>query len=219
MLLIASFPRSGNHLIRFLIEYLTGRPTLGCPDQPADRPLFQNEFPGRPDILSHVRGEPVGQKVHFRNNVKAIEASAAIGGRVLIRRDPIEAIASHCGGIRFSSIALYKSIRRYAALERDYQRWPEPKVALSYERLITTDRNAFLGEVDKLLPLLGDVDGDRLTHLRDNFRHLRNVCAKMKAPTWRGVRSNRQARFYSSDVSKVRRVLVNVSVTALSLSI
>ena len=42
---ILSYPRSGNHLVRFIIELLTETPTLGCKGNSRDVPIFQNKFP------------------------------------------------------------------------------------------------------------------------------------------------------------------------------
>ena len=45
MKVLLSYPRSGNHLVRFLIEILTEKPTLGCIENIYDKPIFENTFP------------------------------------------------------------------------------------------------------------------------------------------------------------------------------
>jgi hypothetical protein len=45
MKILLSYPRSGNHLVRFLIEILTEQPTLGCIKNIYDKPIFENTFP------------------------------------------------------------------------------------------------------------------------------------------------------------------------------
>ena len=45
MKILLSYPRSANHLMRFLIEILTEMPTLGCIDNDLDKPIFMNIFP------------------------------------------------------------------------------------------------------------------------------------------------------------------------------
>ena len=41
-ILLHSFPRSGNHLVRAFLELLTGFPTQGCPGAFKDRPILQS---------------------------------------------------------------------------------------------------------------------------------------------------------------------------------
>ncbi|HUG61719.1 MAG TPA: hypothetical protein VMP03_07730 [Methylomirabilota bacterium] len=93
MLVIASFPRSGNHLVRFMVEYLTGRPTLGCATNPVDVPICRNTFPDDPDVLAHVGGEPIARKVHFVREIAPMDPPAS--RLLLVRRDPTEALLSH----------------------------------------------------------------------------------------------------------------------------
>lgn len=65
MLYLVAFPRSGSHWLRTILEYVTGRPSLGCASNIAGdtclylRPAF---YP----ILRHVNGaaEPICRKCH-----------------------------------------------------------------------------------------------------------------------------------------------------------
>lgn len=63
---ILSYPRSGNHLIRFLVEFLTSKPTKGSQNSPKDVPICFNTFPD-PSVLEHVNREAnfSFEKVHF----------------------------------------------------------------------------------------------------------------------------------------------------------
>ena len=49
-----SSPRSGNHWVRFIVEYLTGHPTCGTDDNPNDKPIFMDKFPSVSHPLAHV---------------------------------------------------------------------------------------------------------------------------------------------------------------------
>jgi len=40
---LVSYPRSGNHYIRFMIEFITGRPTAGCPSGQAVQPNLKSQ--------------------------------------------------------------------------------------------------------------------------------------------------------------------------------
>lgn len=49
---LLSFPRSGSHWVRFIVEWFSGCPTLGCTDNPDDTPICQRDIQGSP--LRHV---------------------------------------------------------------------------------------------------------------------------------------------------------------------
>jgi hypothetical protein len=44
MKILLSYPRSGNHLVRFFMELLSEQPTLGVLNNVKDRPIFENIF-------------------------------------------------------------------------------------------------------------------------------------------------------------------------------
>ena len=52
-----SYHRSGNHWLRFIAEYLTGRPSHGFNESFYDRPIFMNRFHSKNNPLSHVNGK------------------------------------------------------------------------------------------------------------------------------------------------------------------
>eukprot|EP00961_Rhodomonas_salina_P155280 2091473-Rhodomonas_salina.1 len=60
---IISFPGSGNHLSRFMIEFLTLRPTRGCSDL-RDLPLYLNEYPGQHPLAGQLYQLPVRALSH-----------------------------------------------------------------------------------------------------------------------------------------------------------
>ena len=52
-----SSPGSGNHWIRFIVEYLTSHPTCGTGDNLIDKPIFMDKFPSTSNSLAHVSGK------------------------------------------------------------------------------------------------------------------------------------------------------------------
>jgi len=101
---IVSFPRAGNHLVRYIIEHTTKGLTLGEPSgkdedgRITDQPLaFKDTLQG---ALSHVqRDMAVGQKVHFVHVIRAIyDAALSVTGvapqpydrALYIQRHPVE---------------------------------------------------------------------------------------------------------------------------------
>eukprot|EP00750_Incisomonas_marina_P025665 INCI5615.1.p1 GENE.INCI5615.1~~INCI5615.1.p1 ORF type:complete len:684 (-),score=109.88 INCI5615.1:242-2203(-) len=62
---LVSYPRSGNHYLRFITEFITGRPTAGCAsgqnyqpalgqDQTLDWPIATVDFRQEEDVFAHV---------------------------------------------------------------------------------------------------------------------------------------------------------------------
>ena len=43
--ILLSYPRCGNHLVRFFIELLSEIPTIGCKRDTKDLPIYKNVFP------------------------------------------------------------------------------------------------------------------------------------------------------------------------------
>ena len=92
---LVSFPRSGNHAVRYAIERLSRRPTLGANDHERlvppqglhDLPLFL-----RDPLLDPLAAEPVLVKRHRLRSFDVVDKL------VYLRRDPVEAILSHTGG-------------------------------------------------------------------------------------------------------------------------
>lgn len=91
MINILSYPRSGNHLVRALVENITQSPTLGvfggrCTDTP---------------ILSHnVNVSPVAYKQHFVEEIDKDRLITKSSPKylILITRNPFDAISSHNSG-------------------------------------------------------------------------------------------------------------------------
>jgi hypothetical protein len=206
MFLIASYPRSGNHLLRFFIEYLTERPTLGCRGNVKDTPIHLNKF-AEPDILAHVQGAPIGQKVHDNYAVRAIVTEGNVEGGILILRDPIEAVLSHAGRRRRRPVSLAylwhlhrlnRGLVHYLDLAHEIERMPYPLLVLSYECLISEDEQIFLSELDRLTGFLGGyVDTDRKAALRSDFRRVRSLNASVEGRDWAGIRSAFDPTFYT----------------------
>ena len=96
MLAIASFPRSGSHLLRFILEYNTSSFTQGILNNIADGPIFTNTFPSAPNCLSHVDPRKmIGIKCHNVEDVCRASSLVALNGIHLLVRNPYHAISSH----------------------------------------------------------------------------------------------------------------------------
>lgn len=94
---IISYPRSGNHAVRSLIEYLTQRPTVpALGDAGDDKEIYLRKANQESRLIEITDQEPIGYKAHFlREILENEERSPEPCGLILITRDPAEAIVSH----------------------------------------------------------------------------------------------------------------------------
>jgi hypothetical protein len=146
--LLLSYPRSGNHLLRFVAEYITGRPSLGCMHNPQDIPIFRNTFP-KP-VLSHVQpdAEPVFRKSHgFPECVRFNNLPL-----VFILRDFRECVTRQVLNQKSPGLLkrltfqahnpprperYFACLTNYLEVLRIYDGWQQPKHLIRYEDLIT----------------------------------------------------------------------------------
>lgn len=193
---IASFPRSGNHLCRFKVEYLTGQATHGCRDNPSDVPICRNRFDADPKILQHVDpAKIIGQKAHSWTQILSYSNRFGIecSGLLIINRNPIQAIASH---IR-SSGSLTQAPKRFDKL---FEQWkqlllvgvfsPMEASLVWYDDLISNDRSRYTVATLRISKLFWPaVDPERLGHLLNRINDFRELSAHGKKRAWAGSRS------------------------------
>ena len=170
--LLASYPRSGNHLLRAFLEAKSGQPTFGCRANVNDIPI-RDRFPVDAAPFPRHSEEPVAHKIHQIREELAIQRDGSMISRLcLIVRDPSRCLVSQT--IRsledkfWPKMLLAKlRLRRPHQVERNtilqLEQWVSlvdhyiasdlPKLALSFEALTSENR---LSEVnDKLLPFFG----------------------------------------------------------------
>lgn len=204
MFVIASYPRSGNHLVRFAVEYLTGRQTLGAPWSPSDLPICRNNFPTEPDVLRHVGDRPaIAHKAHWVEHVRAIAARYPIEGIVLVRRDPVEVILAQTArpetdvlSMRYHS-RIVAQARLYFSLQNRIREWGWPVLDLTYEALVSRETGIWQAEIERLAGFLAPhVDPSRLDLLLRDFDRLRAVNAAATGRVWHGINSNGEIDYH-----------------------
>lgn len=203
MFLVVSYPRSGNHLVRFFIEYITGRATLGCADNPLDTPIAADEF-DTPDVLAHVdQTRPIAHKAHTVTELRGLLETGPAQGLIVICREPIEALLAHVDRPRrdFAHIRFRRRLREnvhdYLEVLRFYAAAATPKLLLRYEDWVTEDSTLFRRELDRLAGFLGDaVVPERLAEAKARYGELRRLSANPRRRMWKGFRSNGERRFH-----------------------
>lgn len=204
MVTILSYPRSGNHFVRYLVEFLTGRATLGAvgftrtPGQ--DTPICLRSGP---QFLTHVCIDaPVANKAHFAHTVPKYTDRL-----VLIVRHPIEALISHNQTTmvaindghplsRSSMATLASGATKFLDNLNYFEKFHGPKEIVFYEDLLGEGYTEALKSLGRVF----EFDHDRLVNLVDNFQKYR--VDSMKSPIRKpvSVKKNGSSRFYSDKI-------------------
>lgn len=189
---ILSYPRSGNHLVRFLIEYSLGRPTKGCGRNREDIPLYLNHYPDK-SVLAHVDGtKPFSfEKVHYSRNIHEKPSQL-----IFIVRDPTEAIFNHMRlynpTARFHA-GVVAEMKQFLDNVVYFMQYTGPKLLLYYEDLIDPQKNA------KSLQTLGKFIGANATVVETMIQqktYLYEQCRNATNRAWDGFKSNAQKQYY-----------------------
>lgn len=146
--ILLSYPRSGNHWVRFIIEWFSGRPTKGLsPNDPPIKTSILNQ-----KILSHVKGEFIVHKKHGvpKGNINKL---------ILILRNPKECIYRQTKNLNVDQINAYMKLINF------YENYKGEKFLMYYEDLITDPKNT----VTTLVNFMGIYDDDKINAFIENY--------------------------------------------------
>lgn len=148
--IILSFPRSGNHWCRYIVEYFSDRATIGadCHEKTSnwvdivDSPMYK-----RTTMLTvDETKSPIAKKRH-----KLITEDRGNEKLLTLIRDPFEAITRHITTIpnyrnfSISNRVVSDCIDNYFYVLSTYNKWSHSKNIIYYKDLITTSPNFGLG--------------------------------------------------------------------------
>ena len=216
MIAILSFPRSGNHFTRYIIEFLTGRPTIGCMKNMSTDPTKDSPICCRigPKLLKHVKlSDPIASKYHFVSGSPIpasfipIESTEKL---ILILRHPIETWLSHRydkSGEIFSPSTFSEGIEEIATKDSDrfldnlkfYDKYKKQKICIFYEDLISSSPQ---GTIKKIAEFL-DIEGDIVEHFINNIEKFRFDSLKSTHRKPISAFSNNSSNFYSDRLMQV----------------
>jgi len=216
--LISSYPRSGNHMLRAVLEYATRRPTLGCPETNNDPPIFERE-PNRNEKLISIESDlPVGLKMHSLRDFALWERQGPefVRQMLLITRDPVEAISSHLlRAFRKKWFVSDKSLRRAVAGElsfylesvvlfRSYD--DQNRFRVSFEKLKGPDNTRYVNEILREIGIDASLSEEELRRVlrlsKDSQKSLKPVQQNLQNKVKKEV-----ARMVSSE--QIERLLGN----------
>ena len=180
---LLSYPRSGNHLVRFFIELLSGVRTLGCIEsQNGDIPIYQNRFPGNIDfdIKTDVSHSECFRKYHIPPKKMLLPEDELI----CILRNPYEVLLRFAGN-DIKSYDMYFDIIDY------YNIFPGRKIIFYYEDILNKKEEF----IKKLYTFVGNKE-DKYIDILQRIEWYYQMSANGKNRAWGGVNSNFQTSYY-----------------------
>lgn len=165
--ILASFPRSGNHWVRYIIEFFSKRPTVGCGGKKwsteDDGPLFEKL--GKVGYYKELK--PIVKKRHY------IQKEDIDKNLILIIRDPLECIVRQ--GLKgnfpkFTNIMIPKLSTEYCDLIRQFDTWKKKKCLIYYEDLLLNINSI----IKKVLEFL-DIQKYNIKDLTDNLDYHKKI--------------------------------------------
>jgi hypothetical protein len=208
---IMSYPRSGNHLVRFFVELLSETPTEGC----------------KCDITSIYKEKFIHQfydnnVIHFNiidNECKFYKTHSPNGHNynklILIIRNPFECIIRHTQCYmdykNYNDIFL-NNVKNYFDLIDEYLTHDKDKIILFYEDMLS-DKQKFINELYHFLV----VDKpDKLAYVLNNIDFLweQSLNPSIERKTWGGNNSSQALSYYFEKIEN-KNIKNNVMKTIL----
>jgi hypothetical protein len=196
MHILLSYPRSGNHMMRFFIELLSESPTFGCISNIEDVEIYKNKFNHMIPFniaLNKIDKYRCFYKFHSppnnEGNAKNLNISESASMLLFIIRNPREVLLRHSnfnmnfitnkGGYNSSYEVYFENIDYFI----NYQ---GSKKIIYYEDILNNSCD-FVKELYTFLKLNNE---PKLQYVLDNIEFLCNESKNGKNRSWGGVVSN-----------------------------
>lgn len=200
--IILSYPRSGNHWTRYIVEWFSLRPTLGNDDgehekdrpNPSDKPLFRRV--NIPNV--DARATPIAKKRHWINDWDSREAKL-----LLIVRDYRECVVRHLqlsgkSNINIDHTHTKNQLWNYFGSIEKFDTWHSDKLYVHYEDLLIMSKN-FETTLERLLNFMDIYDEDMYKDfIRDKEFHKTNSLKTLHAT---GGTSGDHTKFHSKKLT------------------
>ena len=197
---LLSFPRSGNHLVRYIIESVTGYPTLGAREgfEPRHTNLWIDTPISVKVPMKMASREAIAIKRHEMQSTDHNSAPL-----IAIVRRPDHAIISHVG-LDFARKNSARVVDDFTALCRSVDEWPSHTSLHWFEDFTSPDTETFREAVCHLLHSLGVCHFDQPLRqfVANREAHNRRAFASLERPS-RSV----AMEWNDSDVREVSDVL------------
>ena len=199
--ILLSYPRSGNHLVRFFIELLSEIPTYGCEGyQEDDKEIYKNVFPEKvPFNISDFNKNDCYNKCHappsqnFHSNKL-----------ILIMRNPKEVLLRH-NNYKLNIKGNWDSYETYYRNIDYYNNHKGKKLFLYYED-ITVNKENFINVLYDFLELNNI---EKKNYVISNIDKLYDLSSKGKNRSWGGINSNSNDYYYNKIPESIKEEFDN----------
>lgn len=203
MNILLSYPRSGNHLVRFFIELLTELPTFGCINSKKDKCIFQNKFENKiPFNISKDKFINILHNLNHRNkcflkyhNPSLIDINKHSQKLIVIIRNPKEVLLRH-NNFKFKE----ESFNMYFDTIDFYLNYTNDKLLLYYEDIIE-NKIQFIQELNKFIN--EDIKKNKVKYVLDNIESLYFYSANPLKRYWGGINSNFKINYYYDKITDI----------------
>ena len=189
MNILLSYPRSGNHLVRFFIELLSEKPTFGCIGNSNDIEIYKNKF--TEDIPFNISNSNNTENCYHKRHGHDYDIdSIKINNLIFIIRNPREVLLRH------SNFTLNNNYDIYFKDIDLYNNHKGKKLLLYYEDILT-DKETF---INTLYDFLEINNKDKKDYVLSNIDKLYNLSLNAKKRAWGGNNSNGMLDFYYKQI-------------------
>ena len=190
--IILSYPRSGNHLVRFFIELLSEKPTFGCKTfEKTDKEIYKNIFPEEiPFNISNFDKKKCFIKYHDPPSEKI-----CINKLIIILRNPKEVLLRH-NDMKF----IPNSYETYFKNIDFFNNYKGKKLLLYYEDLLTNKTNF----INTLYDFLDVNNIEKKNYVLSNIDKLYDLSSKGKDRSWGGINSKSTNYYYEKIPSSIK---------------
>ena len=185
--ILLSYPRSGNHLVRFFIELISEIPTYGCKETKKDIEIYKNIFPEKvPFNISDFDKKDCYFKYHSPPSQK-IHSNKLI----LIIRNPKEVLLSQ-NNYKLNIKGKWDSYKIYFKNIDYYNNHNGKKLLLYYEDIIK-NKIHFINILYEFL----DVNNiEKKNYVLSNIDKLYDLSSKGKKRAWNGINTSSIDYYY-----------------------
>ncbi len=188
--ILLSYPRSGNHLVRFFIELLTETKTNGCKENKKDIPVYKNNY--EIDIPFNIKDENNIEGVieYYKYHVPP-NKNELVNKLILVIRNPREVLLRHHNnkmvftGAGYSFEEYFKSI--------DFYNKSECKKILFFYEDIIINKHEFINDLYNFLECDNQ---NKLNYVLENIDQLYKLCAGATNRGWGGINSDSINYYY-----------------------
>ena len=200
--ILLSYPRSGNHLVRFFIELLSEIPTYGCFGNKYDIEIYRNIFPEKiPFNISDFDKKKCYFKYHTPpSNKLFLRNQIASNKLILIIRNPLEVLLRH-NDYKLT----WDSYENYFKNIDYYKNHKGEKLLLYYEDIITNRKNF----INILYDFLDINNIEKKNYVLSNIDKLYQLSSEGKNRYWGGINSTTIDHYYKKIPESIKEKFKN----------